>query len=94
MACFSSQIKIESFLLLVLKNRRAGDLWIAGSTVDKSEREAAIARAADGYRRAGLEPPIWEPDQFPVSLSMRLKFGWRIEDREDGTRVLIKEETP
>lgn len=67
------------------------------------ESDAAIAkRKADAdksYRRAGIEPPVWQPGQIPVTLQMRLLSGWRIERDADGFKILvepvdIREENP
>jgi hypothetical protein len=51
-------------------------------------RRRSIADADETYRRAGLKPPNLLPGQTPVTLQMRLSFGWTIEE-VDGERVLV-----
>lgn len=51
-------------------------------------RAAAITAVDQSYVRAGLVPPKWQPGQIPVSLQMKLSFGWRIED-VDGRPTLV-----
>lgn len=52
-------------------------------------RAESIERAADTYRRAGLEPPVVLPGQIPVTLQMRLRHGYTIEADEAGKPVLV-----
>lgn len=47
-----------------------------------AERQAQINRAQveQSYRAAGLEPPLLEPGQIRVSLSLLLLLGWEIHE--------------
>lgn len=54
---------------------------------DQRRREE-FARAERTYRDAGLEPPVWKPGDVPVTLQMKLRFGWTTEEVE-GRRTLL-----
>lgn len=43
-------------------------------------RRTEVERVNRTYTAAGLEPPEWKPDEVPVTLQFKLKYGWKIED--------------
>lgn len=65
----------------------ASRIFPARTTSADLERMRATAEMT--YRRKGVEPPEWKPDEIPVTLSMMLAFGWRIESGPDGRNILV-----